>query len=303
MEPRITSTFEDFFNFIATEPSQDIESYKKEFFARIESIADLIDSSNQKEQLKEEFFKMCNPLEDSIMHKRTREKPLGYSGDFLLIDWIYTKKTADSPRGKFFDQLFHSFEASESVRNRKEFFIKKCQQIADNATGPVKILDLGCGSCRDVLEAFQSVSNHENLFFHCIDQEPEAINYAKDLFVDTPYYSHITFEQSNIFFIKRNQNYDYIWSAGLFDYLDDRTIKILLKKLWKILTPGGKIIFGNFSPKNPTKKGMELVGKWYLIHRSAEQLLDISQGAGINYSKIEIESEPQGINLFCEIQK
>jgi len=51
------------------------------------------------------------------------------------------------------------------------------------------------------------------------------------------------------------------------------------------------------------RERMELVGEWFLIHRTAEQLLDICQNSGLDYSKIEIESEPQGINLFCTIQK
>jgi len=303
MEPQILNAFKDFSDFISNVNSQDLSSYKEVFFKKIDTIAEMIESSPNGEELKEKFFDICSALDDSIMHQRTRTKPLGYAGDFLLIDWIYTQKTSDSPHGKFFDSLFHSFEAAQSVRNRKEFFIKKCIEITKTTAEPFTVLDIGCGSCRDVHEAFEAVSSWDNLYFHCVDQEKEAIKYARELFRDKPYNSHIFLEQANVFFIKKDKTYPLVWSAGLFDYLDDRTIRVLLKKLWRIVSPGGQIIFGNFSPKNPTRKGMELVGKWFLIHRTAEQLLDICQNSGLNYSKIEIESEPQGINLFCTIQK
>jgi len=302
-EPQIMDTFKEFSKFIQNVNSQDVASYKDVFFKKIDTISEIIDSSPNGEELKEKFFSLCSALDDSIMHQRTRTKPLGYAGDFLLIDWIYTRRTSDSPHGKFFDNLFHSFEAAQSVRNRKEFFIKKCIEITKNATEPFNVLDIGCGSCRDALEAFESVDSWENLYFQCVDQEIEAIQYARELFRNKPYSSHVVFEQANVFFLKKDKTYPLIWSAGLFDYLDDRTIRVLLKKLWRIVPQGGEIIFGNFSPKNPTKKGMELVGKWFLIHRTAEQLLDICQNSGLDYSKIEIESEPQGINLFCTIQK
>jgi hypothetical protein len=48
---------------------------------------------------------------------------------------------------------------------------------------------------------------------------------------------------------------------------------------------------------------MELVGKWFLFHRSANNLIEICNAAGIPYSKLEVESESLGINLFCKIKK
>ena len=303
MDTGLKTAIEDFSQFIQTVNSQEIPVFKDTFFNKIDRIARLIEQSNNEDEWREKFFNMCSTLNDSMLHYRTREKPLGYAGDFLLIDWIYTQKKADSKHGSFFDELFHNFEAARAVRNRKQFFIEKCKALTSNASGPFTVLDLGCGSCRDVLETFEQVDNWDNLYFHCVDQEPRAIAYAEELFKNKPFRHHIHLENSNIFFLHKKQQYPLIWSAGLFDYLDDRTIRVLLKKLWRILCPGGSITFGNFSPENPTRNGMELVGKWFLIHRSAEELLDIAQNAGIPYSRIDIESEPEGVNLFCTITK
>ncbi|MBN2414635.1 methyltransferase domain-containing protein [bacterium] len=302
MEP-IYAEFRAFQELLHQVRESDPQEYKERFFTQIDRIASALGTSPRKDELKDEFFRLCSDIDTSIMHGRTRNKPLGYAGDYLLIDWIYTEKTADNGTGRLFDQLFHSYEAAESVRNRKEYFKKKCDELAHCAGDRFDVLDLGCGSCRDVLETYQESSNGENLFVHCIDNEPEAIEYARSLIEGTPFKNRITIDISNVLRIKTDRTYDLIWSAGLFDYLEERIAVLLLKKLWRLLKPNGKIIFGNFSPKNPTRNGMELVGKWNLIHRSAEELIGICTKAAIPFREIEVEAEAHGINLFCIISR
>jgi len=303
MEDLIQREFEDFAKFISEIDKSNLLRYKNEFFLKIDRIAEIIEKAPNKKELENQFFELCRELDHSIMHRRTREKPLGYAGDYLLIDWIYTKQTAPSGRGKLFDLLFHDYEAARSVRNRKQYFVKKCIELSHQKNSRVDILDLGCGPCRDVLETFQTSENGENLYFHCIDNEPKAIEYAKKLLSHTKVQNNIRLECANVFSVKTSHKYDLIWSAGLFDYLNDRLASLLLKKAWRYLKDKGEIIFGNFSPKNPTRKGMELVGKWYLIHRTANDLISLCQKAQIPFSEIQIESEPLGINLFCIIKK
>jgi extracellular factor (EF) 3-hydroxypalmitic acid methyl ester biosynthesis protein len=224
-------------------------------------------------------------------------------GYYLLIDCIYTKKTARSGMGKQLDMVFQSYEAAEAVRNRKKFFIKKCLSLIKEKKGCVDILNLGCGPCRDVLETYQASGNGRNLRFHCVDQEPKAIEYAKKLLNHSHVQNNIQLDCTNIFHIKTDRKYDLIWIAGLFDYLDDRIAKLLLKKIWRYLKQDGQIIVGNFSPKNPTRKGMEAGCRWYLIHRTAQDLIKMVTDAKIPFREVEVASEPLGINLFCMIRK
>jgi hypothetical protein len=70
-----------------------------------------------------------------------------------------------------------------------------------------------------------------------------------------------------------------------------------------LLQKGGWFVFGNFSLQNPTRHGMELVGKWYLLHRSAEELIALCNAAGVPYESVEVDHESLGINLFCKIRK
>jgi 2-polyprenyl-3-methyl-5-hydroxy-6-metoxy-1,4-benzoquinol methylase len=299
----IEKEMEDFSKFLQEIDKSNPSSYKKEFFKKIDHIAGLLEKAPNRKELEDRFFNICSGIDESLMHKRTRGKPMGYAGDYQLIDWIYTQKTAPNGRGKLFDQLFHSYEAAKSVRNRKDFFISKCMELSNKRKSPLNILNLGCGSCRDVLETFQTTTNGNHLYFHCIDHESKAIEYAKKLMKHTRAQNNVVLENASIFRLRTTRKYDLIWSAGLFDYLEDRVAILLLKKMWKYLKKDGQIIFGNFSPKNPTRKGMELIGKWYLIHRSANDLIKLCKKANIPFSEIEVSQEPMGINLFCTIKK
>jgi hypothetical protein len=48
---------------------------------------------------------------------------------------------------------------------------------------------------------------------------------------------------------------------------------------------------------------MELVGGWYLIHRTPGQLLALAAEAGIAASNLRVGSEPNGVNLFMHVRR
>lgn len=295
--------FTRFSQFLSDIDPDHIDSYKNEFFSRIQKIAKIIEEDPDQESAGKQFYEICGLIDESPLHQRTRHKPMGYAGDFLLIDWIYTQKIGGSRIGRFFDQLFHSYEAAAAVRNRKDFFIRKCNELANTRKKRVDVLDIGCGSCRDVIEAHSVCDNGTQFYYHCVDHEEEAINYASELLAGSGISERVKLDCTNAFKISTDKEYDLIWSAGFFDYLNNRTASLLIRKMWRNLKPGGQFIFGNFSPKNPTRAGMELIGHWYLIHRSAHELIALCEETGIQYASIHIESEPLGVNLFCVLTK
>lgn len=304
MTPAVAKAFSAFEDFVTSIDCTDAILCRDRVYEQIERITDIIeDSPDEKEELRDHFFTICQKFAKSPLHRRARNKPLGYAGDYLLIDWIYTNQTLPNGPGQILDAIFQNYEASQAVRNRKDYFIKKCLELSHSRKGQVDILDVASGPCRDVLEAFNASSNGKNMHFHCIDQEPDAILYAESLLKDTKAQANVKFECSNIIQMKINKQYDMVWTAGLFDYFEDRVVVLMLKKFWRYLKEDGQIIFGNFGPYNPTRKTMELIGQWNLIHRSAEHLISLVEEAKIPFSEIKVENEPLGINLFCNIKK
>lgn len=98
-----------------------------------------------------------------------------------------------------------------------------------------------------------------------------------------------------------NSQYDLIWCAGLFDYLNDKAAVYLLKKFRNFLTPGGSEIIGNFGTENPSRVYMEIFGRLFLLHRTAEDLRAVAAGAGFAGNRTEITADDTGLNFMMRV--
>jgi hypothetical protein len=126
--------------------------------------------------------------------------------------------------------------------------------------------------------------------------DSKAIEYSKQLLNG----SDVTFFCENAFRFRSEKQYDLIWSAGLFDYLDNEKFVFLLSSLMKMLTINGKMVIGNFSTLNPSRNYMEF-GEWFLFHRDITELTELAGKTGADPDSLSIESEATGVNLFLKI--
>ncbi len=227
-------------------------------------------------------------------------KQHGYAGDFEIIDKIYQEWLSPDPHLANWDRFFHWQSAPKAVRNRKRYFIEKFSTIAKSNGRDYQVLNVGSGPARDIAEFFTK-NPTAKMTFHCVDMDENAITYAQNVCQNLTA-NQATFHHSNIFRFKNNQTYDFIWSAGLFDYLDDQKFIFLLKRLLAMLKPGGTIIIGNFSPANTARQYMEF-GEWFLYHRNEEKLASLAQQCGPDNNCITVEQEPEGVNLFLVVNK
>lgn len=226
-------------------------------------------------------------------------KPHGYAGDFEIIDRLYTGYLTTQPHLSKWDVYFQAQAAPKAVRNRKAYFkkwlIQQCHKFSKICT----LLNIGSGPCRDLAELFTE-NPDINLTVHAVDIDKKAIAYAQNLLQD--HADKVQFFQSNIFKFAAPQSYDFIWSAGLFDYLTDRQFQYLLTRLWKQLQTGSEIVIGNFAPHHDTLSYMVLC-EWHLNYRSRKQLLALAQVCGIPTQNCRVEMEVEGVNLFLHVRK
>lgn len=235
------------------------------------------------------------------MQAEALERKYGYSGDFEIIDHIYTRRTHPDPTLRLWDLYFHSQAAPVAVRNRKAYFqdLMESHLAAHHGKSAIEILNVASGPARDVREFFL---NHPDapIQMDCVDMDAHAIAYAQRLCA--PWLSHLRFHHRNVLRFVPTRGYDLTWSAGLFDYLSDRLFIHLLKTLISVTKPGGEVVIGNFSDFNPSRDYMELLGHWQLTHRSRETLTALAARAGASPDQVQIFWEPEGVNYFLHIR-
>jgi ubiquinone/menaquinone biosynthesis C-methylase UbiE len=228
-------------------------------------------------------------------------KPYGYAGDFMMIDKIYTHWESGIPKYKIWDEYFHNHAAPKAVRNRKKYFKKVFTNLASQTDEKLHILNVASGPARDLLEIMEIADEKEiPVSATCVDIDENAVQYARKLL--KPYEHNVSFVHKNMFFFSSESRYDLVWSAGLFDYFNDRMFRLGLSKMKKWVRPGGTIIIGNFNKENnPSRDYMEIFGEWYLNHRTKGELINLALDAGFERENICVSSEEENVNLFLHI--
>ena len=94
-----------------------------------------------------------------------------------------------------------------------------------------------------------------------------------------------------------------VYSIGLIDYFNDEFVVKLMDWIYDLLRPGGRVILGNFHPRNPDKAAMDYVLDWRLIHRDETKMDELFQRSKFARGSTQIKFEAEGINLFAECVK
>jgi hypothetical protein len=95
--------------------------------------------------------------------------------------------------------------------------------------------------------------------------------------------------------------FDFIYSAGLYDYLSEDTAVRLTSKLASMLKPGGRLLIANMMPSLPSAGYMEAVMDWWLIYRTTQELKSLSAGVGTGY-KVTTSRRPFVAYMVIEKQ-
>jgi extracellular factor (EF) 3-hydroxypalmitic acid methyl ester biosynthesis protein len=236
-------------------------------------------------------------LNENSMFGHAFSKPFGYAGDYLLIEKMYQQHISPDPRYCKWDKFYHSQEAAKAVRNRKVYFVKILEELCRRKYGSKNVLILGSGPASDVNE-FLIRNSQEDITFDLLDIDQRAIDYASKK--NEKFLDKINFTRMNVLRFLPDKKYDLVWSAGLFDYLNNRLFVGLVNKFKHNLKVNGEMIIGNFSPYNP-RRVQEVICAWALILRSAHHLMQLAREAGIPTNTIRVDKEPLGINLFLRM--
>lgn len=287
--------------------SEEQQVFDGQFHARLKHINELsLKCPEERYELTKYCARACAYELDrcSISHYG-RNKPLGYQGDYLVNDWIYKKNIPSHPLNKLWEEFYHRFPITQAIRNRKEYFNNLFCELTGKSPEGIAVLNLGCGSCREVAEAIVRAGRAAaGSSFHCIDKESNAIAYAQNTIREAKT-DHVTFqwELSTVLRLQTERRYGLVWAGGLLDFMGDLYAKMHLKAAWDWTAPGGMAVLSNLHPDNPSRNAMEWCWKWFLMYRTKDDMQRLCDMVGIPQSSVRFEQEPLGICTFCIMTK
>jgi extracellular factor (EF) 3-hydroxypalmitic acid methyl ester biosynthesis protein len=249
---------------------------------------------------------------------RTYAKPLGYAGDYEMMNMIVrnglegTSLYAKLANAFLLDQI-----GPQAVRNRVDYLRGR---IADETCRVARlgrrarIYNIACGPAREVEDFLGEHPLANQTEFDLLDFNAETLEYAGTR-MDAVRRKHLLTTKVRLIrksvsqMLRANgkmtaaeQQYDLIYSSGLYDYLNDRIIKALNTYLYDRLAPGGLLTVGNFSPNLPVRNFIEHFLEWFLIYRNAKQLAELAPQQA-SPADCRVVAEPTGTNIFLEVRK
>lgn len=252
---------------------------------------------------------------ESPFMRRCYEKPLGYAGDYEMMNMLYREHAeGETLFGKALNLYATSEMAAQANINRIDYLGEKIRGvIAESDRERVRLASIGCGPAREIAELLtRSPELGPRLEVALIDQEERSIAYCErtlgPLANATGARIHFIRESVRRLITTRRLaaalgEREFIYSAGLFDYLGERAFSALASALYGVLVPGGKLVIGNVASDNPSRWTMEYFSDWFLIHRSHADLLAKAAELNPAPTKAEVEAEPTGVNLFLHVER
>jgi extracellular factor (EF) 3-hydroxypalmitic acid methyl ester biosynthesis protein len=176
-------------------------------------------------------------------------------------------------------------------------------------------LDLGCGPAREIQDFLAESVFSDHAQFTLMDFNEETLQHAsqalrqkqqqyrRNLSVELVKKSvqQLLKDMVRADGLSRGNKFDFIYCAGLFDYLPDRTCKQLMTLFYQSLAPGGLVLATNVSPFSPNRGSLELILDWHLIYRDAAQVAEL-RPRGVPPTEVCVSSDDTGVNVFLEVR-
>lgn len=220
--------------------------------------------------------------------QRSHGKPLGYPGDFQLMNYMYDEQ----PEGGSIKAMFlHALGlvAGRPIVSRMYTLAELMSEwLAESDESPFRVTSIGSGPAREFEQIARLAPAERRWEVTLVDQEPAALEFALSANPALTKDGRFTARGLNSSFtqmlnpsesIVRLPQQDVIYSLGLVDYLSLPLAARFARRMMDYVRPGGRLVIANV---NNLSTGItwqaEHISDWTLYFRSREEMLAIAQG-------------------------
>ncbi len=222
-----------------------------------------------------------HPLRDALLcdpfTKWGYEKPRGYPGDAVLLDYTYgygpfVEQTLDQATsvGKQVHSWLMTHSGAAGIRDRRQLLAQMIDETAV-ATPRPHVLAIACGHLRESLlsEALQNGSIGR---FVAMDQDEESLKVVRQHHQDDRVEIARCSVKELLMAPQEWGTFDFIYAAGLYDYLPASIAEALVAATFGLLNRGGRLLISNAIHSVKDAGYMELYMDWWLVYRHPREL-------------------------------
>ena len=245
---------------------------------------------------------------------RTFVKPLGYAGDYEMVNQILgDPRQGPSTYFQLVNYMFLQAGVAAAHRNRIDILHERLDRLAVQASAagrPMRVLNVGCGPAVEIQRFVQRNPDASKLEFVLVDFSEETLAYTRERLQEASPPGqplNVTFQHESVHNLLKKamrsqqlsdeEGFDYIYCAGLFDYLSDKVCTRLIEYFMARSRPGAAILVTNVHSSNVERRWMEHFLEWYLIYRDEVGLLGVLPEGLEN---LRTFTDPTGVNVFLD---
>jgi extracellular factor (EF) 3-hydroxypalmitic acid methyl ester biosynthesis protein len=254
---------------------------------------------------------LCDPFNHRIF-----TKPLGYAGDYQMVNMMLAPSgVGASTYAKVINRFTLSLAPAAAHRNRidilEQTLRREARRTASAGHG-LRALNIGSGPAAEIQRFIASDAASAGSELTVVDFNEETLEHAERRIAQALRSAGRTLQfgvahQSIHELLKSAASgrsavagqYDFVYCAGLFDYLSERICRKLVRLFLEWTAPGGLVLVTNVHSRNPIRGYMEHVVEWYLEYRDEEQLRRFVP----EQMPCRLFTDATGVNLFLEIRK
>jgi extracellular factor (EF) 3-hydroxypalmitic acid methyl ester biosynthesis protein len=251
---------------------------------------------------------------------RTFRKPLGYAGDYEIVNMICRDSLEGSTLfAKIVNLWFLRQAPAEAHRNRIQFLLDRIIEVtarAAHAGRVARIISIGCGPAIEVQRFLAEKEFSDSAQFTLIDFNEETAEHARSVLENAKRKhrrnTQIQVVRKSVHQILKESGrsvergpgnkYDFVYCAGLFDYLSDQVCHRLSDIMYDWVASGGVFVSTNVDNSNPRRLTMDYIMDWHLIYRSAASLATLKPDA-VAAGEGVVSSDNTGANIYYTVRK
>ncbi len=246
---------------------------------------------------------------------RTFSKPLGYAGDYEMVNQIVGDPW-QGPNSYFqlVNYMFLQSGVAQAHRNRIGLLLDQLVALAAQAVQagrPMRVLNIGCGPAVEIQRLLQQCPDFDKLEFVLVDFSQETLDYTREKLEDLQHGTgkklHLTMRHESVnqllkraiqpHYLDEKDKFDYVYCAGLFDYLTDKVCTRLMKYMISQSRIGAKLLVTNVHSSNQDRRCMEHLLEWHLIYREKS---DFKKLLPTGLHGTDVYFDETGVNIFMQ---
>jgi hypothetical protein len=220
----------------------------------------------------------------SLMHKdpftyRAFSKPYGYPGDAVILDYVYgcgvgRNVSFEDTVSKGIYTYTTGAPAPRAVRFRRNLIAQTIDRLAETIPHPLRILSIAAGHLREA-EISKAIREKRIGEFIALDRDE---NCCKIIAQEYSQFG-VSAVQGSVRQLltgkHKIEDFDFVYAAGLFDYLTQSIGKRLVQVMFHALRKNGEMLIANYATDTHDVGYMESFMDWYLIYRNDDAVLDL----------------------------